>query len=383
MVPETFPIEMEDIYKEVYWVDEFIGETPAPPETPGTTFKHEDALVEPYPMVDVFGHTSQQRNYYNDNTTLRCLVVDSNFGLISAPKSKFLGYEHRVPIMLFQAVYGYSTWNEVKAVATDALILANAIKAFRNRPADDADRELYGNAFLETSTYKDAVTGGNNITGVKWAWLRQGSKANIPCGRDIFRYRTIVDGEVSEAVDQFADAISATFTSYYIDSYGQVYPSTVTLYYHPSEDKWKTSGGGLVTGAYHQADFLQGSFDEEDLQNNFVYQIFEGDLTAVKIYLPITRNVFLLGETGNWVQATKMVRYGDEGLFDGVGYKIDSTLVTGKYLEAEYYNNEYRHESGIKYSQWGDNYQFKNFSSGTKGSNASVTRDIPFVPFRG
>jgi hypothetical protein len=379
MIPSEFPFTMRDVYKEVYWVDQFIGDDPMPPVYPGTTFRHEEVLTEPFPFVDIYGYVSQQMLYRRNYASHNSLVKDSNLGLLRMVKSGFKGYEHRVPIRMIQAVHGYTTWNDVKQFVTDSMLRLNSVLAFRNRPAPSAGRDLYGNAFFGSSVFHDWLIGDSPVHGIKWAWLGQYDKSNIPCGRGLFIYRDMVNG-VGSSSYEFCDPISAVFHRYYYDISGNITYTPVTLYYHPSDNKWKNGINGVNASNYYAHPDIIPRGESDDLQQNYIREIVDGDVTENKMYVPVQRDIYLLKDfEDNWAVGTKMQRYGVDLPFQGEKYRINGELINGDYLEAILINSEYRHETLTNFVSWGYDYRFWTFVNGEKTGEPLVGRNIPYI----
>lgn len=381
MVPTAYPFLLKDVFQEVYWVDGYFGEEGnLPPENNGTVFRWEQPISDPLPLVDIEGHTGRQRYYSHLGISLNRMAYDSNFMALSVRKSRFLGYEHRVPIILRRAVHGYSTWDQVKALVEEAYVLSLATVGFRNRPSAGAERDLYGNAYLGSSKYYDAVNGGNPVTGVKWAFLGHHDRRNIPCGRGLFVYRTLTNGLIAEAQNQFCDPISAVFTKYTVNGYGDVTTSQQTLYYHPVDNLWKDAvGGSPVTGYYAHDDILPGGPVVGDPSSSFAYQISAGNITENKLYLPEQIAIKVLLAEGEWVDGTKNVSVAHSGSFSGIGYRVEGELLSEPFLEAVVVFQSYRHETSIPYTYWGDNAKFWNAVDGSKTTEAVVERVVPYI----
>jgi len=381
MIPATHPFHLKDIYQEVYWVDGFFGEEDnLPPEKNGTVFRWDEPISDPLPLVDIEGHMGRQRYYSPAGITLNRLAYDSNFMALSVRKSRFLGYEHRVPIVLRRAVHGFTTWDEVKELVGEAYVLSQAQIAFRNRPSAGEGRDTYGNAYLGSSTYYDAIMGGNPVSGLKWAFLGHHDKRNIPCGRGLFVYRTLINGVIDEAENQHCDPISAEFTQYTVNSYGDVLTGEQTLYYHPSDNLWKDGiGGNPVTGYYTHPDIMPGGQSDADPTMSFAYQMDAGNITENKLYLPVQRSIKVLLAEGDWQDGTKNVRHNDVGSYSGIGYRVNGELLEEPFLEAVSMFQAYRHETTTAYSDWGDNPLFWDSLAGEKTSWATIERSIPFL----
>lgn len=380
MIPEVYPFWLKDLFHEVYWVDGWFDESIKPPITNGTVFKWEALITDPLPMVDLIGHQGRQRFYSNEGTRLNRLAYDSNFVALSAPKSKFLGYEHRLPITMRKAIFGYSTWDQLKILVQDAEVLSNAVIGFRNRPGPSAERDQYGNAYLGSSTYRTSSMGEGLVTGIKWSFLGHYDRNNIPCGRGLFIYRTVTNGLVSESVNQFCDPISAIFMKYTVSVHGEVTVTQQTLYYHPSDNLWKDAvNGNAVSGYFEHEDILLGSHSSSNPADNFVFEISAGNITSNIFYLPIEVSIRVLLATGEWLDGIKRKTVSANGNFQGIGYSIGGILISEPFLEAIYINGGYRHETSVNYTQWGGNAQFWNANGGLKTTVSAIERDIPYI----